>query len=203
MPSNLALNAKFERTSSNSGIARTLNTLGDLAYCFGENAAGLQILDEALAAGRALGDRRVIAESLRRLGMIQSAMGEIAAAKRSNRESVAICREIGDQWGIAEGDIELASVLLYSGRFDEAATLYQEAADLYQALGGGVATPRPSIWWGGRIPTWATMFVRVTTIGPHRSSGVRKANATASVCLPWVLARTRWRLRTMPEPTTN
>jgi tetratricopeptide (TPR) repeat protein len=119
-----------------SGVARVLNTLGDLSYCLSQYTAGLAMVEEALAIGRELGDRRLIAESLHRLGLIHATQGEIDLAGRLHEESNAICREIGDDWGLAEGEIELASVWMYSGRFDEAAACYAKAADHYAALGG-------------------------------------------------------------------
>ena len=95
----------------------------------------LAVLDEALAYGRQLGDRRLIAESLHRAGIIRAAQGEIGAAGRLQEESTSICRVIGDGWGVADGELELAGVLMYSGRYGDAAAYYTQSADGYAALG--------------------------------------------------------------------
>lgn len=118
-----------------SGQVQVLNTLGDLHFNCGEYAGGLAALDEALAMGRILGDRRLVAASLHRQGVIRAAQGDIALAGRLHEESTAICRAIGDRWGIADGELEIASVLMYSGRFQDAAAYYAQSADHYAALG--------------------------------------------------------------------
>ena len=119
-----------------SGVARVLNTLADLSYCLSQYDQGLAMVEEALAVARGLGDRRLIAESLHRRGLIHATKGEVDLAGRLHEESNAICREIGDNWGLAEGELELASVWMYGGRFGEAAACYTQAADRYAALGG-------------------------------------------------------------------
>ena len=132
-----------------SGVARALNTLGDLSYCLSQYAQGLAIVEEALAVARELGNRRLIAESLHRLGLIHATRGEVDLAGRLHEESNAICREIGDNWGLAEGELELASVWMYGGRFGQAAACYAQAAERYEGLGGrsGYATAVHLLAW--------------------------------------------------------
>ena len=125
----------YRAAQDRSGQVQVLNTLGDLHFNCGEYARGLAALDEALASGSTLGDRRLIAASLHRQGVIRATQGDIALAARLHEESNAICRALGDRWGIADGELEIASVLMYSGRFQDAAAYYTQSADHYAALG--------------------------------------------------------------------
>ena len=86
------------RPTDRSGVTQVQNTLGDSDFALGDYAHGLAVLDEALAYGRQLGDRRLIAESLHRAGIIRAAQGEIAlraACRKRVRPSAASSATVG------------------------------------------------------------------------------------------------------------
>ena len=86
--------------------ARALGYAGLLAVQQGETAAGQRQLEEALALGRQLGDRRAVARHS--CGWLARDPGDPRVRPRLE-ESLALYRALGDEWGIAEALLNLAA----------------------------------------------------------------------------------------------
>jgi hypothetical protein len=80
------------------------------------------------------------------LGLLEASLGELVAAERALAEALAIVRSRGHEPWIAQTSYELALVLQRAGRGEEAASLFEESAELARKLGmpGLETVPRAS-----------------------------------------------------------
>ncbi len=118
-----------------------LRWAGALALRQGDYHAARRLLQEGLALGRALGDRRGIAAALNLLGIAASEEADHEAARALYAESLAIRREMGDQRAIADSLNNLGVEAYYEGDYTTANTLHAESLAIRRELGdqAGVA----------------------------------------------------------------
>ena len=91
--------------------------------------------ERAIAAGRRLSHKTVIAHSLCALGRLAAATGAVDAAEVALREGLSICREIEDRWGVAYALQGLARAAARSGRAEQTAAMLGAADLVREELG--------------------------------------------------------------------
>lgn len=111
-------------------IARALTNLSFVAP---EQAGAL--LEEALALGRAAGDKLGILRTLNTLGEIAWVEGDYERATPLYEESLALCRESGDRLGAIHVSYNLGSVALARGDAAGAAPYFRASLRLCRELG--------------------------------------------------------------------
>ena len=114
---------------------KALNAAGVLTYRQGEYATAHSRLEQALAVGKALGDRPSMALSLHHLGNAAFGQGDYAAARALYQESLALRKELGDRWGIAICLNNLGSVAFLEEDHAAAWSLYEESLTLFKEEG--------------------------------------------------------------------
>jgi non-specific serine/threonine protein kinase len=112
-----------------------LNGAGLLAYLQSDFGRAVALFDNALALGRALGDKEGIAASLNCLGNVASIQSEYGRAATLYEESLMLRRELGDMQGIAGSLGNLGMVAYMQDKDGRAAALLEEALALQRALG--------------------------------------------------------------------
>ena len=117
------------------GIAGSLSNLG-IAYNFlGEYRRAIEYLQQSLQIQQEIGDRSGIANSLMGLGIVYYSLGEYQGAIDYHQQSLQIQQEIGDRHGEAITWFNLGDTRQNLQQKSEAKTAYENARDLYQAMG--------------------------------------------------------------------
>ncbi len=114
--------------------AKALDEAGGLAYWRTDLPRAIELLDEALAAYRDLGDERGIAAASQQLANCAFDSGDIDRAERLIRDSIASFVRLGDRFGVAVSTGLLARLLLARADLDTARSLYEEALDMFRAI---------------------------------------------------------------------
>jgi predicted ATPase len=120
--------------------ARALNELGFLAELQFDWAAARSFAAEALAIGRARGDRQAVADALTNLAKISVLAGEYGAAKLVVDEGLQLNYALGNQQGVAAGLINLGRIAQSEGDFAAARRFIGEALAIWRAFGDEVGT---------------------------------------------------------------
>jgi predicted ATPase/DNA-binding SARP family transcriptional activator len=115
--------------------AQALLTEGQALAAQGECEAARPVLQQALALGRELGEKRIEANCLRELGNVANRLVEYAEAVPLYERSLALARELGDRRGESATLNNWASVDWDLGKLDSAHTRFLEALSLYRELG--------------------------------------------------------------------
>jgi non-specific serine/threonine protein kinase len=106
---------------------------------------GTELLHEALAYWRAIGDRREVAQTLSRLGSLAAVRGRLEDARAFLTEALHLRHELGDQHGIGMALTSLGVVAFYSGDHLEAECLSRQAIDTLRPLGERDAASRAAL----------------------------------------------------------
>ncbi len=93
------------------------------------------LLEEALAAGRQLGEKWVIAESLNTLAAVALGHKDYATARSYLDESLALSRELGDKHNVGWSLAYLGDVSLLQVNYKQAQRLLEESASVFRAMG--------------------------------------------------------------------
>ncbi|WP_059007596.1 BTAD domain-containing putative transcriptional regulator [Streptomyces specialis] len=101
---------------------------------FGAVAPGKELLDEALAAFRALDDRWGEAAALSGRARQAVLESDLVTAERSGAESLALFTSLGDDWGRLQATDMLGYVAEVGGDYDRAARLHREGLRAAEAL---------------------------------------------------------------------
>jgi tetratricopeptide (TPR) repeat protein len=124
---------------ANAGIelVHALRKLGHVAQDLGREAETASLYDEAVLVSRESGDARLLAHSVRHAGDIRRGRGDMAGASLCYEEALGLYRSLDP---IPPGDLAntvrpMALVQEVLGNQMRAKALYQEARDVYQALG--------------------------------------------------------------------
>ena len=126
------------------GVAYALTSLSAalLATTLFDETAGLRaekegegLLQEALEASRAVGNRRHTSRALYGLGLIAQRRGAPAQARVLIEEAIAIVTEFGDRWFLTACVLALATVNQAEGRPEATAELLGAAAALQADIG--------------------------------------------------------------------
>ena len=125
--------------------ARTLASLGSLAWNVGDSGKAKQLYQQSLAIQQSLGDQRGIAGSFQVLGGIAVFRGQVEEGERLKRESMAVFREMGDRVLIAGGLGGFGATLYRAGgKYTEAHLLLDECLAISGDLGlrgASIASP--------------------------------------------------------------
>ena len=114
---------------------RALGRCGWLAHGQGDFARALELHEECLRLGRALGDAHQIARSLTNLGIVAKLQGQQARAASLLQMGLAASREAGDSWGTALALRHLGALAHAQGGLERAARLYRESVTLFREVG--------------------------------------------------------------------
>jgi predicted ATPase/DNA-binding SARP family transcriptional activator len=122
------------------GHAMALAGLARVAFRQDHNERALELFEESIQLGKALGDagRWAVASSMLGLGLVESALGDHAHAIELYESSLAICRALGDKVSVAASLKYLAAVTLRLGNYDKALALNEESLELSRELGDQV-----------------------------------------------------------------
>lgn len=124
-------------TPNTRARAKALYCAGSLAFYYGGPAAARPLLDESVAAWRALGDPQFLARTLT-FSSLATSLGrdEFARARAQAEESVALFRALDDQWGLALS-LTYAGVIMWMDPEAEAraSALFTESVALFRNLG--------------------------------------------------------------------
>lgn len=132
------LKAALERSSLDAPSAvrfKLLYALGQLAQNQGDYKAARKAFEEALAAGRAAGDKRHIAVSSRALGGVAKGQGDFTAARKFIEEALAISRELNDNFVMGTVLNSLGDLALIEGETAAARPLFEESLAIVRQLG--------------------------------------------------------------------
>lgn len=127
-----------------SGEARALAFLSEVAFTFGNLAEAERLQRESLAIHRALGNQLAIANGYKELAVIMNGVGDrnrLDEAENLIRKSLAIYQELDNRFGLAEALIRSGQIHNLSGRFDKALTVYQENLQLFGERGNQYYIP--------------------------------------------------------------
>ena len=87
--------------SHKSGMAQSLQNIGDILILEGNLNRAKKTLQESLALGRETGERSLISGALQNLAGVLAALGDLDGAKKTYEQVLAIRREIGEKSGLA------------------------------------------------------------------------------------------------------
>ena len=131
------------RSESLGDRADALEAAGHMAWLQGDHEAARRWLEDAIAAARGSGNRRVLAYGLIHLGFVSVGQDEARRASLVD-EGLALARELGDSWWAAVALLGSGTVALGRGdrataraRLDESLMLWRRVGDawfLAQAL---------------------------------------------------------------------
>jgi predicted ATPase/DNA-binding SARP family transcriptional activator len=119
--------------------------------------AARRAFERAIAAGRRLSHKTVIAHSLCALGRLLAAAGRVDEAEPVLRDGLELCREIDDRWGIAFALQGLARAAAKAGRAERAAALLGAADRVRDELGIDLYPPAKAYQTGTSTEALARM----------------------------------------------
>ena len=117
---------KFNELGDMAGVARTLNSLGNLNSSVGDYPAALNRHQGALRIRRTLGDLSGAAMSLNNLATIHVAQGNFRTAQTCLNESLAIIREHANPWLLAIALVNLGEIECELGNLQESRSYFAE-----------------------------------------------------------------------------
>jgi tetratricopeptide (TPR) repeat protein len=115
--------------------AKALNAAAYMAYNRGDLAHAEELLEEAVALRRELGDRSATAKTLANLGMMVTYRGDYPRARRLLEETLELLRSLGEKSGVANDLLNLGIVASYEGDLEAAVGFFEEGLDIFRALG--------------------------------------------------------------------
>jgi DNA-binding CsgD family transcriptional regulator len=115
--------------------ARSLEKAGGLAYWRTDFLRATELLGEALATYRELGDERGGASASHLLANCVFDSGDVDRAEHLIRESMRASAGLGDRFGVAVSTGLLARILLERQNLDASRSLYAEAREMFRGLG--------------------------------------------------------------------
>jgi DNA-binding CsgD family transcriptional regulator/tetratricopeptide (TPR) repeat protein len=115
--------------------AKTLISVGALAYQRGENDRAESFSRESLVLFQELGDKHGIAYSLHVLGLIAARRSDYQAAKSLHEEALQLFRALDDKEGIAYSFSNLAYVAIDQGDFKKARSLATDGLAFFRMTG--------------------------------------------------------------------
>ena len=127
------------RSGDEEGEANVLWGTGNLHYFGGDNRAGADEFEAALAIHRRVGNRTMEAWSLHMLGLASLRTGHPEAARASFREAMRHFHGSGDTAGMTMVLDDCASLAAADGDAERAARLWGAARSLTATTGTGLA----------------------------------------------------------------
>jgi predicted ATPase/DNA-binding CsgD family transcriptional regulator len=117
------------------GLAFASYGAGLVELMLGKIAPAQTLLAAALELDRSIGNRRGMIRSLWGLGTVARLQGNIATARANLAQSLALAHELGDVWSVGMALEAVASLLVDTGRGEDAARALGFATALREALG--------------------------------------------------------------------
>ncbi len=118
-----------------SGIAPSLNYLGDLARAEGDYAAARPLFEESLAIFRQLGSKQSVSYNLINLGAVAYGEGDFAAMRSHFAEGLATAQKLRDKIAISYSLDGCAAIAAERGNAKCAARLAGAAEHLRELIG--------------------------------------------------------------------
>ncbi|HQR20369.1 MAG TPA: tetratricopeptide repeat protein [Burkholderiaceae bacterium] len=115
--------------------SRALFSLGQICNFMGRYREASGHLEESLAIGREIGDRRRVASALQALGIVLIGQNDLVGARKYFDESLALEQEIGNKLSIASALNNRAQLYRLEGELDAAQRLYEQVLDVVRELG--------------------------------------------------------------------
>ncbi len=119
---------------SRRALAKVLDAAAYTRARWSEFASAIEFQADALAAWRALGDKRGIAQALGRLGETTCNLGDRPQGKTLVAESLVLFRELSDKRGTAYALINLAEMVSADGDLARARALFEESVPLFEVI---------------------------------------------------------------------
>lgn len=118
-----------------SGIAASLNYLGNLTRTERDFGAARRLFEEALTLSRELGNKEAITSNLNNLGAIAFAFRDFSASRDFFAEGLEIAREIGNKTAVACALDGFAAIASLTENKKQAAQLAGAAEGLRENIG--------------------------------------------------------------------
>jgi non-specific serine/threonine protein kinase len=116
--------------------AKALRAAGALLlWSDSDGSQARPLLEKALAMGRKLGAKRIIAESLNTLGAVALGQKDYAAARLYLDESLALSRELGDKHNVGWSLAYLGDISLLQLNYKQAQRLFEESVSVFRGIG--------------------------------------------------------------------
>lgn len=125
----------FQDEEDITGIASTLDEVGQIHWVRGSYAEARRCYNAALQLRREDADEKAIAMTLSHLGALKMHSGELREAMVALRESLDIRRRIGDRQGVVDCFNSLGAMCMERGDLDQALTLFEEALSVTREIG--------------------------------------------------------------------
>jgi predicted ATPase len=119
--------ALAQRSGQQSYTAKALDGLGILVQCTGQLSEARALLEQSIAASRAVGDGRGEHWTLFSLAFVRAQQGEFDAARGLFERAVAFNRGAANTFGLANSLAYYAYAIAHQGDDDAARSLAQEA----------------------------------------------------------------------------
>ena len=124
--------------------AATLNGLANAYSLSGQPRRAVPPFEKSNELREKMGDKKNLAIGLGNVATQQLVIGALSAAERNLRRRIDLCREIADEGSEASGHHELARVLSYCGKWDDAQKEQDQALLLVQKL--SMTQPEGTVW---------------------------------------------------------
>ena len=132
----------FAATGDLSGVAHTLNNLGNCYYDQGNLAGAKKTYEETLTIYRKIGNQSGLAGAMDNIASVLGDMGKLEEAKKLSQGALKLYREIGDYTGEGETLNNIAAQYVTEGNLVDAALAFEESLNLWKLKGdkNGMAT---------------------------------------------------------------
>ncbi|WP_101787844.1 BTAD domain-containing putative transcriptional regulator [Nonomuraea indica] len=125
----------FEAVPDPLRRARARWFAGFALFGFADLSVSLGLVESALAACEALGDRWGTAAALSVLASWAGMRGDLAALRRDGERGLALFREVGDRWGEMRSAENLGTLAEITGDYERAAELRRDGLRMAEELG--------------------------------------------------------------------
>jgi tetratricopeptide (TPR) repeat protein/transcriptional regulator with XRE-family HTH domain len=165
------------------GQANALSDLGSVRLVMSDYPAAAQVLEQALAIYRDIGNRLGQANALTVLGSGKWLTGDYPAAVQDLEQALDIHRDIGDRLGQASALRDLGAVRLMTGDYPAAARDLEQALDINRDIGNRLGQANALSFLGvvqrmtGDFP--AAALAHEQALGIYRDIGDRLGQANA------------------------
>jgi tetratricopeptide (TPR) repeat protein/tRNA A-37 threonylcarbamoyl transferase component Bud32/TolB-like protein len=125
----------FADVKDPSGLASTINGMGNCKYDLGDLAGARQSYEEVLRIYREVGNKRGEAGALGNIANVVGDQGDLAGGVRMAEQSLALFREIGDRAGEAEQLNNIGAALVMMGDIRGSRALFEKVVPIHEELG--------------------------------------------------------------------
>jgi tetratricopeptide (TPR) repeat protein len=132
----------FAASGDLSGVANTLNNLGNCYYDQGNLAGAKKTYEETLTIYQKIGNQSGLAGAMDNIANVLGDMGRLDEAKKLSKGALKIYRDIGDYTGEGETLNNIAAEYVTEGNLADAAKAFEESLNIWKLKGdkNGMAT---------------------------------------------------------------